>query len=163
VAQALGVRRLLIRRGVALVLNVSAWLAREPGRERCSLAWSRWLARRMIDRRRIGIARSVHGLGIAWQAGFPSARQVPITRATADTVEAEIRTPCPLRGSGDTHACYRMMAYDRTIAGAAGGQFIVLTSQAEPGVTACRVALRFLGAPRADLIDAHLRAPGGRA
>jgi hypothetical protein len=52
-----------------------------------------------------------------------------------------------------------MMEYDRAVARAAGGRFVVLESQAEPGVTACRVALRLAGASLADLIPAHLRAP----
>ena len=104
--------------------------------------------------------RQISDLGTAWQQGFPSPKQVPIEAITPDTVYARIETPCPLRGSGDTRACWRMMEYDRVVAAAAGGQFIVLQSQAEPSVTCCRVALRHAGAEMSDLVPAHLRAPG---
>lgn len=35
-----------------------------------------------------------------------------------------------------------MMSFDRTIVKKAGGQFIILESQAEEGVTKCRIAIR---------------------
>jgi hypothetical protein len=54
-----------------------------------------------------------------------------------------------------------MMAIDRQVAAAAGGRFVVLRSQAEPGVSVCEVALQ-TPAARMPLIAAHERAPGGR-
>jgi hypothetical protein len=150
-----------IRRSMEAMLGVSAWLARRN--ERASLAWMRWLARAQVRRKRIGVAADPAALGAAWQRGFPSARQVPIRAIDGTTVLADIETPCPLRGSGDTLACWRMMAYDREIALAAGGQFVVLRSQAEPGVAVCRVALRPMGADVSDLVPAHLRAPTPRS
>ena len=80
---------------------------------------------------------------------------MPITAVTADTVYAEIHTPCPLRGSGDLHACHRMMEYDRRVLEHAGGQFVVLDSQASPGRSHCRVAMRLQGAGIDDLPPAH--------
>jgi hypothetical protein len=109
--------------------------------------------------KRIVPAADLHALGAAWQRGFPSAKQVPIRAVDAATVRAEIHTPCPLRGSGDTRACWRMMEYDREVARAAGGDFVVLRSQAEPGVTVCEVALRPRGSDLSDLVPAHVRAP----
>lgn len=150
----------LIRHGMAALLTVSAGLARHPALWPLSRAWSRWLARGTVRRKKIcQTSRQISDLGAAWQRGFPSAKQVPIEAVTADTVLARIETPCPLRGSGKTAACWRMMEYDRAIAAAAGGQFVVLRSQAEPGVSVCRVALRWAGAETADLVPAHLRAP----
>ena len=146
-----------IRNSMRAVLGVSALLARRS--ERLSLAWMRKLARTTVRAKRIQPATDLPALAAAWQRGFPSAKQVPIQSIDAGTVIAEIQTPCPLRGSGDTRACWRMMEYDRQVARAAGGAFVVLRSQAEPGVTSCRVALRASGADLSDLIPAHMRAP----
>lgn len=142
------------------MLRLSAALARRPGWQSVSFRWSRWLARQTLRRKRIGPAVDLPSLGRAWQRGFPSDRQVPIEAITGDTVYARINTPCPLRGSGDTAACWRMMEYDRAVAAAAGGEFVVLQSQAEPGIASCRVALRLRGSALDDLVPAHIRAPG---
>jgi hypothetical protein len=150
-----GLQRVLIRDGMQAVLRLSAWLARRH--ECASIALMRWLARGTVRRKRIAPAADLAALGAAWQRGFPSARQVPIRAIDARTVHAEIHTPCPLRGSGDTTACWRMMAYDREVARAAGGEFVVLRSQAEPGVSVCQVALRRAGDDLADLTPAHVR------
>ncbi|MBS4049433.1 MAG: hypothetical protein KG075_24020 [Alphaproteobacteria bacterium] len=155
------IQKIAIRHGMAALLAVSAGLARRPALWPVSRAWSRWLAASMIRRRKIcQTSRQISDLGAAWQQGFPSPKQVPLEAITPDTVYARIETPCPLRGSGDTAACWRMMEYDRAIAAAAGGQFVVLQSQAEAGVTHCRVALRWADAEMSDLMPAHLRAPG---
>jgi hypothetical protein len=153
-------QRIFVRHGMAALLAVSAALARPPVLWPVSRAWSRWLAGLTLRRRKIcQTSRQISDLGTAWQRGFPSPKQVPIEAVTDDTVFARIETPCPLRGTGRTSACWRMMEYDRAIAAAAGGQFMVLQSQAEPGITVCRVALRPAGAEMSDLIPAHLRAP----
>lgn len=159
------VGKVLIRTGVQAVLHVSAWLARAPRRRRLAYAWSGWLARRAIARSRIATAADATALGEAWQSAFPARKQIPITHTEGRTVYAQIRTPCPLRGSGDTHACYRMMEFDRRVAAAAGGRFVVLRSQAQPGVTVCEVALQLErgGAVDTALVAAHERAPGGLA
>lgn len=154
-------QKLFIRTGMAGLLAISAGLARRPALWPLSRAWSHGLARNTIRWKKIcQTSRQVSELGAAWQRGFPSRKQVPIEAVTPDTVYARIETPCPLRGSGQTAACWRMMEYDRAVAAAAGGQFVVLQSQAEPGVTRCRVALRLAGAETSDLVPAHLRAPG---
>lgn len=152
-------QKFITRHFMGAMLALSAVLARRVGLQPLSFAWSRALAGLAIRHKRIGPAADLHALGRAWQSGFPSARQVPIERVTEDTVYARIETPCPLRGSGATAACWRMMEYDRAVARAAGGQFVVLQSQAEPGVTVCRVALQRTAATTTDLVPAHIRAP----
>ncbi|MEM9461892.1 MAG: hypothetical protein AAGF11_47475 [Myxococcota bacterium] len=97
----------------------------------------------------------VRAVGNEWQRMFPSGKMVPIVGIDDTTVRAEIHTKCPLRGTGDTAACYRMMEYDRRLLERIGGQLVVLRSQAEPGRTHCEVAIRVAGAPVADLIPAH--------
>jgi hypothetical protein len=42
-----------------------------------------------------------------------------------------------------------------------GGQFVVLRSQAEPGVEVCQVAMRKADVPVDDLVPAHVRARRG--
>ena len=76
-----------------------------------------------------------------WQRMFPSKKMVPITSIEGDTVYAEIRSECPYRGSGNVEGCYRMMEYDRKIMEKIGSTFIVVKSQAEPGVSHCQVAI----------------------
>lgn len=144
---------------MAAVLAATAAVARRPALARVSEALMRGLAAFSIRSRGIRQVQTLDELGQQWQRGFPSAKQVPITAVTADTVHAEIHTPCPLRGSGDLAACHRMMAYDREILRHAGGEFVVLRSQAEPGRTHCEVAMRRAGAPLDDLTPAHLRSP----
>ncbi len=138
------------------VLRASAWLARRS--EPLSLRLMQAMARATVRKKCIGPASDLAALGAAWQRGFPSSKQVPIRSIEGLTVLADIETPCPLRGTGDTTACWRMMQYDRSVAQAAGGQFVVLRSQAEPGVTVCQVALRTAGADVSDLLPAHVRA-----
>lgn len=96
------------------------------------------------------------GIAREWQRMFPgSARHFPIIEENEDTAVAEIRLRCPLRDSGDVHACYRMMEYDRKMVSDMGGQFVVLDSQSNNGKGVCRVAFRKNGADMSDLIEAH--------
>jgi len=139
------------------VLGASAWLARRPRLERVTAAVMRGLARAAIHARGLRPAATPAHLGEQWQRSFPSAKQVPIRRIEGDTVYAEIHTPCPLRGTGDVHACWRMMEYDREVLRHAGGEFVVLRSQAESHRTHCEVAMRMAGRGTADLVAAHQR------
>lgn len=76
-----------------------------------------------------------------WQRMFPSKKMVPITSVDVDTVYAEIRSECPYRGSGNVDGCYRMMEYDRRIMEKIGSKFTVIKSQAEVGVSHCKIAI----------------------
>lgn len=155
-------RSRLIKASVGASLSMSAFFARRPRFNVVTSALMRGMARLAIRAKGIRPARDAADLGAQWQRAFPSAKQVPITRVEDGTVYAQIRTPCPLRGSGDVHACWRMMEFDRAVARHAGGQFVVLRSQAEPGRTHCEVALRAAGAPLSDLVAAHERTDRSR-
>lgn len=66
-----------------------------------------------------------------WQRMFPLRNMNSIKFIENDTAYAEVQVQCPLRGSGDVMACYRMMGYDRAMLEKIGGQLVVLHSQAE--------------------------------
>lgn len=117
------------------------------------------MGRAVARRRGLSESSSPQALGEQWQRIFPSRRHVPVVGVDATTAYAEIRTVCPLRGTGDVHACHRLMAYDRAAAARMGARFVVLESQATPGVSVCRVALRRQEFPADDLVAAHER-PG---
>jgi len=143
-------------------LAVLAWMTRRP--------WLRALADRLL----VGAARATNLLfrvrpkttpaeiGHEWERTFPSRKIVRVIEVSDDTAFGEIHVRCPLRGSGDVQACWRLMAYDRAIAARAGAQFVVLGSQAEAGRDHCRVALRAKGLPIADLVAAHERVAATR-
>jgi hypothetical protein len=110
--------------------------------------------------RRVRPQVDAEALGREWERVLASRRTAHLTAVdpTGTTAYGEISVHCPLRGTGDVHACHRLMAYDRALVEAAGGQFVVLESQATPGVTVCRVAIRAKGAPLDDLPSATARA-----
>jgi len=110
---------------------------------------------RVARRRGLTIEATPAAMASAWRRAFPVPEHHPITATDATTAYAEIHTRCPLRGTGDVEACYRLMEYDRAIAAQAGAQFVVLASQATPGVTVCKVALRAAHLPSEDLVPAH--------
>lgn len=149
----------LIRSSVHAILACLAFFARRPYLSRVTSLLTRSLAALTIRIKHIGTADVPADLGTLWQRSFPAKKQVPIERVDGATVIAQIHTPCPLRGTGDVNACFRMMAFDRHIVGHAGGQFVVLESQAEPGRTFCRVAMRMKSEGIDDLIPAHIRRP----
>jgi hypothetical protein len=138
-------------------LRVSARAVRSPRWQRLGEWTLGRLGQAMARRRGLKEASSPRALGEQWQRIFPSPRHVPLVDEDATTIYAEIRTVCPLRGTGDVHACHRMMAYDRMAAARMGARFVVLESQATPGVTVCRVALRHQSLPAEDLVPAHER------
>ena len=149
-------RHTLMRHGFQALLRLFAWVARRPRLSWLAQTMGEGMAHVVGRTRRLGQAHDVAHLGRLWQRAFPSAKHVPIESVTHTTVIAQIHTHCPLRGSGDVHACHRMMAFDRALVEGAGGQFIVIASQATPGVSHCRVALRMAGQPVDDLVPAHL-------
>lgn len=102
-------------------------------------------------------ALGAEALGKEWQRLMPNPKVMPITHVEGDTAYGEIHVHCPLRGTGDVKACHALMAYDRALVEPAGGRFVVLQSQAEPGVTHCRIAIRPQHLPADDLVHAHVR------
>lgn len=105
------------------------------------------------------VARTPEALGREWErllAKREYARVVAIDEAKG-TAYGEITGPCPLRGTGDVEACQRLMAYDRGLLAPLGARLVVLDSQAEPGRTSCRVAIRAEELDASDLVPAHSR------
>lgn len=150
-------RKWFIRSSTQLVLKVLAYFARRPRLSFVSDRLTRSLAGFTVKTKKIGRAHDVGELGNLWQRSFPSRKQVPIESVSDITVIAQIHTPCPLRASGDLHACHRMMEFDREVVRRAGGQFVVLESQAMPGVSFCRVAMRLEGESMEGLPATHER------
>ena len=151
------INKYLIKYSVQSILLLTAWLARRPYLQGVTHFVMIGMAKMTIKSKKITHVDTLPELARQWQRGFPSAKQVPIKQISEDTVYAEIQTPCPLRGSGDVNACYRMMQYDRAIVSKAGGQFIVLRSQAEANTSVCQVAIRKAGVDSKDLTPAHVR------
>ena len=148
-------RKWLIRCTVQATLRLIAFFARRPGLAPITKSLTQLLAGLTVRAKGIGRARDVTDLGPLWQRSFPAIKQVPIESTSSHTVVAQIHTACPLRGSGDVQACYRMMEFDREVLRRAGGRFVVLQSQATPGVPFCRVAMRLEGQSLEDLVPAH--------
>ncbi len=145
----------LIRLSTHAALWLIAFFARRPALAPISKALTRFLAGLTVRAKAIGRARELAELGPLWQRSFPATKQVPLESTSSHTVVARIHTRCPLRGSGDLQACYRMMEFDREVLRRAGGQFVVLQSQASPGVSFCRVAMRLEGESLDGLVPAH--------
>lgn len=90
-----------------------------------------------------------------WQRMFPSRKMNPIRKITDNTVYAEVCVQCPLAGTGNVDACYRLMAYDRKLLEYISGEFVVLKSQAVKRIPVCQVAIRKAGTDMRDLTPAH--------
>ncbi len=149
------IKNRLIKNTMQLILFVSAFISRRQWLNIVTKALMTTMAYFTIYAKRIKHVDNLKDLAHQWQRGFPSAKQVPVKEITDTTVIAEIQTPCPLRGTNDVKACYRMMQYDRAILKKAGGQFVVLKSQATPGNINCRIAIRKEGYDISDLKPAH--------
>jgi hypothetical protein len=151
-------KRWLIRTLTRSVLELMATLARASGpATKPATQIIEALGRRVAILRNVQPSHDPSVLGRTWQRAFAARKQVPIVHTDETTAFAEIHTPCPLRGSGDRDACYRMMGYDRAFMERANANFVVLRSQAEPGVLRCAVAIRHKDHPTDDLLPAHLR------
>lgn len=156
------IRSIVVKNGFNALLHALAWMARRPGLAPLSSMVGRGLASASCMAKGITRVSNVTELGLAWQRSFPSAKPVPIESVVGSTVVARIHTTCPLRGTGDVEACYRMMEFDRAVVGRAGGRFVVLSSQATPGIDHCRVAMRMADSAMDDLVPAHVAARKAR-
>jgi hypothetical protein len=115
------------------------------------------LTRRIRGEPPAPVTRSPESLGREWErllGSRPAAHVVAVDEATG-TAYGEITALCPLRGTGDVEACHRLMAYDRGLMAPLGARFVVLASQAEPGRTSCRIAIRSGERDASDLLPAH--------
>lgn len=139
-----------------LILN--AWLTRRRGLQRLE---SKLLTPLFVRLTRVLRRQPMHphmldseALGRTWERLIGNAEYARLTSVdrASGTAYGEITGWCPLRGSGDVSACHRLMAYDRGLMAPLGAEFIVLASQAEPGRTTCKVAIR-----KTDLIKRSVR------
>ena len=144
------------------IVPVSAWLSSRPWLNFVTRPFMRGLGAVTMRMRGAQPQTTVEEIGREWQRMFPSRTGVPITRVENETVYAEIHIACPHRGTGNVEGCYRMMEYDRKMLEGIGGQFVVLRSQAEPGVEVCQVAMRKADVSVDDLVPAHVRASRGQ-
>jgi hypothetical protein len=117
------------------------------------------LTRAIRGRAAAPVAGTPEALGREWERLLGDRRYARVTEidAASQTVYGEISGLCPLRGSGDLAACYRLMAYDRGLLAPHKARLVVLASQAEPGRSTCRIAIRPELLPASDLLPAHLR------
>jgi len=150
-------KKKIIKYGMSAVLKTFSLIAWSPKLSLLNQSLSRKAARHVIISKGLKQCHELEELGQNWQKAFPSPKQVPLVNITKDTVYAEIHTPCPLRGTGNLEACYRMMEFDREVLRAIGGTFTVLYSQAEPGRVFCEVAMNFGSSAESSLVAAHLR------
>ena len=102
-------------------------------------------------------SKDAAALAKTWQDLMPPDGQAlfPITEVTHATAYTEIHLKCPLRGSDNVEACYKLMHYDRKLMDKVGGQLVVLESQSNSGKPFCRLAIRPKGQDISDLIPAH--------
>ncbi len=107
-----------------------------------------------------GKASTPEALAQKWQQMMPpkAKHRFPIKTANQHTAIIEIHVHCPLRGTGNPHACHRLMNYDRKLMEKVGGQLVVLDSQSNSGKPYCTLAIRPQGQPIDDLVPAHKKA-----
>lgn len=154
--------RVLEKRTFTTILGATALAARSPRLGGAVPPLMRALAALTVRLRGRPAAGDAEALGQAWRRYMPSPRVLPLVRVEDDTAYLQIRMRCPLRGTGDVVACHRLMAYDRALMAAHGARFVVLRSQAEPGVEVCEIAIRSAELAHDDLVPAHslVRSPG---
>lgn len=139
------------------LMHVTHWLCESEARHRLSVPVMRALGALTLRIKSGQKQAQILDAAGEWQRMFPSRKMVPITRVEEETVFAEIRSPCPFRGSKNVDGCYRMMEYDRKLLSAIGAEFVVLQSQAEENIEYCRVAITRESKSRKDLKPAHIR------
>jgi hypothetical protein len=147
--------KLIIKNTVSAILKLQAFMFRTSFLNGLGYKLNSFIAKKTIKIKKIQEAKTLEELGENWQKGFPSKKQVPITAKDEKTIYGEIHTLCPLKGTGNVNACYKMMSYDRAIVEKSGGQFLVIQSQAEKYIEKCKIAIRFKGESIDDLQQAH--------
>ena len=139
-------------------LGLAARISRRDQRGTFILPLMRLMGRATGSARKLKPKDNIKEIGTEWQRMFPAGKKhMPLVAVSEDTVIAEIRLPCPLKDTGDVHACYRMMEYDREMVRQIGGEFVVLESQSNNGKGICRIAMRKKGSDLSDLVPAHER------
>lgn len=138
-------------------LRLFAFFAKRGGFDRFTEKITRLSAQLNLLLNKPRPAADVGTLAKTWLDLMPPDGQeyFKIEEVTADTAYTQIHLHCPLRGSGDVHACHKLMNYDRKLMEHVGGQLIVLESQSNSGKPYCRLAIRKTGAEVDDLVPAH--------
>lgn len=140
-----------------LAVRLAAPLARRPKLERPVRFLMRalgGLVRWAHGRRKADPGEAAASLGEAWSQLMPEPRtHFPVAPVAvgAEVAFGEIHVHCPLRGTGDLGACWRLMEFDRSMLRALGGELVVLESQAVSGKDHCRVRIAPAGVP----IESH--------
>jgi len=104
-----------------------------------------------------GKGKNTMELAKIWQKLMPpdGKEYFKIKEVDEQTAYTEIHLHCPLRGTGNVEACYKLMNYDRKLMKKSGGELIVVESQSNSGKDYCRLAIRAQGKDTSDLIPAH--------
>ncbi|MCB1147576.1 MAG: hypothetical protein KDK38_12320, partial [Leptospiraceae bacterium] len=117
--------------------------------------YMRSLANSVIWAKGKSIVETSDQMAKEWQRLMPDAEHFPVTDSDERTGYAEIHLHCPLRGTGNAAACWRLMEFDRAIVESFGAQLIVVESQSTSGKDFCRVAIRKQGEDVSDLAAAY--------
>ncbi len=147
-------------RAFAAGLQKAANVSRHPIGKYFAKLFMRFYARKTMraqQAQRITDDQPIDAVAAEFQRMFPTKKLYRLRESDNETAILEIHAQCPLRGTGDVHACHRMMEYDRTMADHIGGTFRVLESQSNSGDGICVVALRKKGRPVEDLVEPHER------
>jgi len=138
------------------VLKLVAPIARKPALAFITKTLMVGLAKLTIASRKAKRRESTQELTKEWLRMFPR-ETCSIDKVENETGYGLVHANCPLVGTGDVAACYKMMEYDRALMRKIGGELTVIESRANPNVKgACRVAIRKLDDKRDDLIPSHL-------
>ncbi|MBA4367575.1 MAG: hypothetical protein C0403_08040 [Desulfobacterium sp.] len=100
---------------------------------------------------------TIEEIGWEWKRMFPLESMQEIMAMDDHTVYMRTHTWCPLRGTGDVHACHQLMEFDRALLETIGGRLVVLRSQAQPNVKNCEIAIRMSGKSIDDLLAVQSR------
>lgn len=153
-------KKFLERQAVfSLVLKCIAFVGRRPYLDGLTRRLTRSSAHLNLSLNKPAPAHSPQELGERWQAFMPpDGRDLfPIKSVDDKTAYTEIHVHCPLRGTGDVQACYKLMNYDRTLMEKVGGELVVLESQSNSGKSYCSIAIRPKSMGTSDLTPAHLK------
>ena len=138
------------------ILKLTGPIARNTRLNLVTKYWMRALAKLTLLTNTGRQKNTVGDIADEWLRMFPKEINT-LGKVRDNTAYAQVHANCPLVGSGDTHACFRMMEYDRALLKKIGGELTVIASRANPRVSGpCQVAIRKQGDKRADLIPAHL-------
>ena len=142
-------------------LRIFAFFAKRKGFTRFTQFLTTKAANLNIKLNKPQPATNVEALAHAWQQMMPSDAQDKFTiegiNQATDTAWVKIHIQCPLRGTGNAEACYKLMNYDRTLMKKVGGELIVKESQSNSGEDHCILAIRKRGANTSNITPAHLK------